>query len=490
MGTADHIASHARERPDALALMVGERRVTYAELSRDIGKFAAALREFGLPPGSMVAIGCADLYVHWLLLLAFERLNVATASVDKMESPAAYRQLFESADLVLSDAHISSAGAARHHSITEAWVAKALAAEEPEPPAVPHGPGDLARILRSSGSTGLPKRLASTRRMFELRVARYGGRYRFSPGSRYILTLSFAVGHIYYSATACLRAGGTVIGLPTGRGDVGIFAQHGITHVSMHPLLLKQILDSLPANFTKPRDLAVFTFGSPGSDELGERALRRLATEVTECFGCNEVGNVSGRRLSQHDDFGVVAPDVEVQVVDDDGRPLRMGQPGRLRIRSESMVDGYIDDPETTRQFFRDGWFHSSDIAVLADPRRLKVLGRADSVINIAGGKLAPDLIEAQVLKQGGVGDVGVCAFGNSEGIQELYIGVANAQVDQRELLNRITRALEKEAVGEFRVVMLASIPRNIAGKIDRASLKEAISGAIGRSQKPRDRVG
>src|SRR5579885_2883407 len=80
--------------------------------SSDIGKFAAALGEFGLPPRSVVAVGCDDFHLHWLLLLAFERLNVATASYHSGEGAADCGQLLAGVDLVLSDEHFPLHGAA------------------------------------------------------------------------------------------------------------------------------------------------------------------------------------------------------------------------------------------------------------------------------------------------------------------------------------------------------------------------------------------
>jgi len=487
MSTVAAIASHAQARPGAVALVNGGRSVSFAELHRDMGKVTAAVRELRLSPGSTVAVGCADLYVHWLLLLACECLKVVTASFDRMETPATYRELLASADLVLADTEFSISGAATHCAITETWVHETMSrADGNGASAIAPAPGDLIRILRSSGSTGQPKRLAITRHMYERRIARYAKRYQFARGSRYMLALPFSVGHIYYAATACLRAGGTVVTVPTARGGAGVFAEYGITHVSLQPLLLKQILDDLPHAFAKPVGLAVFSFGSPTSDELGHRALERLATEVTECFGCNEVGNISGRRISLGDEFGTVAADVGVEVVDDEDRPAPWGEPGRLRIRSESMVTGYLDDPNTTLRFFKDGWFYPSDLAILDGPGRLKVIGRSDEMITIAGGKRSPERLEALVMQHVSVGDVAICTFPNREGIQEAYVAVAGIQVDPRELLNRITLAFRGVPMGRFHVVSLPSIPRSPAGKIQRVALRQAVAAAVERGRGPR----
>jgi len=79
--TAEYIALHASERPHAVALINNGRAITYTEFDRDIRKFTAAVGALGLPRGRTAAVGCADFYVHWLLLLAFESLGIGTFSV-------------------------------------------------------------------------------------------------------------------------------------------------------------------------------------------------------------------------------------------------------------------------------------------------------------------------------------------------------------------------------------------------------------------------
>jgi 2,3-dihydroxybenzoate-AMP ligase len=481
VSTADQVALHAAERPEAVAFIDRGRTISYAQFSRDIGKFSAALRDLGLPPTRTVAVGCDDVYIHWLLLLAFEQLNVATASFDLTESPATNGELLAGVDLVLSDESLSLAGAVRQFRITQAWVQDALARDYEESEVrARRSPDDLVRILRSSGTTGRPKRLGVNRHMYELRAVRYGERYQFSENTRYLLTLSFAVGHIYGCATACLRSGGCIVAKPLTARDFGIFAECGITHVSLLPHFLKAILDGLPADFAKPADLTIGTSGSPLSDELSGRALRLLATEVIDIFGCNEIGGISSRRATLRDNFATVCPGVEVEAIDEGRQPVPTGEPGRLRIRSESMAEGYLDDPETTHRFFKDGWFYPSDIAILDGPRRIKIIGRADEMIFTINGKSATSDMEALIMKYTGDGDVGVCTLANRDGIEEVHVAIAGARLDPKELLARVMEAFQVFPVGKFHVVVLKAIPRNAAGKIQRARLKEILAAAVG----------
>jgi len=478
--TAEYVASHAAERPDAVALIHDGRVTSYAQFSRDIGRFSAALRDLGLPPGCTVAVGCTNIYIRWLLLLAFEQLNVATAPFGQREDPATSADLLARVDLVLTDAELGHVAAERQFLITPEWVRHALARESVQGAVRAHrSPGDIVRIVRSSGTTGHAKRVAYTRHMHELRVARDTERYQFTRESRYLLTLGFSVGPHYGYATACLRAGGCVV---QAARDAGTFAKYGITHVGLTPHLLKSILDDLPANFVKPANLTISCAGSALSDQLAERALRSLATEVIDSFGTNEIGGISFKRASLRDSFATVCPGVEVEVVDEIGRPLPSGEPGRLRVKSESLVAGYLDDPETTRRFFRDGWFYPSDFAVLDGPRRLKLIGRADEIITTVGGKYASSDLEAGVMAHLGEGDVGVCAFADRDGVENVRVAIAGTRLGHQELLELVKQAFSTILIGKFSVVVMAAIPRNAAGKIERARLEEAIAEESKRS--------
>jgi non-ribosomal peptide synthetase component E (peptide arylation enzyme) len=92
--TAEYIAFHAAERPDAIALINNGREITYAEFSQDIRKFRRALREFGLQRGARVLIDCDDVYFNWLLRISFEQLCVVTAALDLPESPSSSKRTF------------------------------------------------------------------------------------------------------------------------------------------------------------------------------------------------------------------------------------------------------------------------------------------------------------------------------------------------------------------------------------------------------------
>ncbi|HLJ22437.1 MAG TPA: hypothetical protein VKU84_19675 [Stellaceae bacterium] len=136
------------------------------------------------------------------------------------------------------------------------------------------------------------------------------------------------------------------------------------------------------------------------------------------------------------------------------------------------MVDDYLDDPETTRRKFRDGWFYAGDLGILHDAYRLQYLGRSDDLLNIGWNKFSPDRLEELVLRSADVGDVGICTVPNADGIEEICVAVSDAQGSDRELVERLTHAFRRFQFGDFHVIKVQRVPRNANGKIQRDVLK------------------
>jgi acyl-coenzyme A synthetase/AMP-(fatty) acid ligase len=463
--TGDYIAFHASQRPDAAAFVVDGREFGYGRLAHDIAKVTRALREFALPRGAKVLIAVTDVYFGWLLRLAFERLGVATC--EGRTFPAFLKDF----DLILSDDKVHGGSAARRYEATSDWLRRALArAGGDEAAAEPTlGPDEGLRIVQTSGTTGTPKRLLYSRQVHEGSIAAMMWFANFTHRSRYLgVAPSVAV------PTACIRAGGTVV-FEGRMAAAEALAAHAITHVKVVPIVLKRLLDELPGGFAGSADLKVFSSGAPLSSGLRSRVRTRLAAAISDIYGTFEAGFVS----SIHDDtpFGSVWPGVEVEVVGDDDEPVPPGNVGRIRVRTDRMVQEYVDDPEATSRMFKDGWFYARDLGVLEPGRRLQVIGRSDEVINVGGKKLSPEVLEDLVVRIGGAGDAGACSIRNTDGIEEIVIAVSAVKLGPQELLEKIKPALAGWPFGRVDIVKVDRIPRNANGKIQRDLLRTAAAG-------------
>ncbi len=461
--TADYVIFHAAERPNAVAFFINGREFTYADFARDIRKFTRALREFELPRGAKVAIDVGGVYYRWLLRLAFERLCVVTALFDTGE-----RLIFpHTFDLVLSEKKFYIAGVRRQWEITPQWLDGILAEADTEEEPIPAiGPDDPFRIVFTSGTTGTVKKLLYSRLVHEASVAKMMWFANFTRQSRYLFKLGTVA-----APTACIRAGGTlVIDNRVTAGEV--ITSHAVTHTMLPPIMLKNILDELPCNFAKPSNLRIFSSGATLSETLRDRARVRLATNVWDLYGTYEAGYVSS--IKDDAEFGSIWPGVQVEVVNDSDEPLPLGEVGQIRVKTDCMVQGYLDDPKITEQMFKDGWFYAKDLGILHSGCRLEVIGRSDEVFNIGGAKFSPDAIENIVLKTVEVDDVGACSVQNPDGIEEIYIAVSGGRIPEQELLERIISALDLPF--KIHISKLDRIPRNANGKIERSLLKRGFS--------------
>jgi acyl-coenzyme A synthetase/AMP-(fatty) acid ligase len=476
--TVDYVAFHAAERPGAVAFVDNGRRFTYAQFDRDIRKFIRALRELGLQRGSSVGLGCADLYLNWTLLLALERLAVTTLMLNRQEPPDA-APLLASLDLVLCEWDFAPGTVKRRHAITPDWVEQVLARPESGEDLLPQkAADDTVLILRTTGTTGDPKVLRCLRRTHDAWSNEWIWYLGLGNTARYFLAMTLDVYTVYTFATGVIRAGGTVV-----REDRVQLAQaiwdHGITHLGLFPIHLQSLMDALPEGFPKPASLSVTSFGAMLSESLRKRVMARLATVLLDAYGSREVGFVSRIAAADSGGIGTLSPNVQVEVVDEQGRPLPPGELGRLRIKTPFMHTGYLGSDATGR-FFQDGWFHPGDLGIRHGARGLQLMGRSDEILNIGGTKILPNAIEDLILRAVNAKDAGVCSIRNSDGIEELLIGVADAPIDDQELRERIRQALAPLQFATIRLSRLSPIPRNAGGKIQRDELKRILARVAG----------
>ena len=290
--------------------------------------------------------------------------------------------------------------------------------------------------------------------------------------SRYLLTLPLKTAGSFIHATASIQVGARVV-LESRASLIQALGDHGITHVTLLPAWFRQVLRDLPAEFEKPADLFVASFGAALPQPLKEEALARLATDVVEFYGSNEVGFVSSTRSGGKPGFGTVWPGARVEIVDQDDRVLPEGTQGRIRVRTDAMVESYVDDPPGSARMFRNGWFYPGDTGRMAARGQLQVIAREDDLMNIGGNKVSPIELEERILRSLGVADVGVFTVQEPMGVEELWIVVVGWRDSDAELLERVTRALSNHTLGRFHVAKVPRVPRTSTGKIQRHLLRQ-----------------
>ena len=335
-------------------------------------------------------------------------------------------------------------------------------------------PGDAARIIKSSGTTGSMKYMIRSieNQEFIYRNTQFRGGY--SQESRFFVTGGFSVSAFHAAAVTCIRAGGMCV-YETRQSAEKTLSLHGITHASFLVHSLMQMLKSIPDDYRKPPNLKILTIGSPVSEAVRTRLLETLAVQVCETYGSNESSTISSIDATGE---GAVLPGVHVEVVDDDDRPV-IGTPGRIRVRSQGGVQGYLNNPSANVKMFRDGWFYPGDIGVKKDAHTLRLIGRADSLLNIRGLKCAPEAFEEEILASLPVRDVCILTLPDHEDTEQVVIAVALKPGTVRNDIISKLQTVIPAIFGTTRIEFVSHIPRTGSGKIERQALRRSLLATL-----------
>jgi O-succinylbenzoic acid--CoA ligase len=244
---------------------------------------------------------------------------------------------------------------------------------------------DVAVVLGTSGSTGVPKGAEITASALLASARASLGRIGGDGGGRWLCCLPT---HHISGLGVLVRS--LVTGtepLVVDRVDASVIAGCDCDYVSLVPTQLGRLL---AAGAPLDRFLAILLGGAAIPGELLAAAAAAGARVVTT-YGMTETCG------------GCVYDGVPL-----DGVEVGNDQDGRIRIRGPVLFSRYRLAPALTRDCLRDGWFTTSDLGGLGADGRLSLRGRADDVINTGGEKVVPAEVEAVLRRCEGVADVAV----------------------------------------------------------------------------------
>ncbi len=466
----------ALRTPERVAVVEGERSLSYQQLYHDLIRMGRALQQLGIGRGQRVAVSRPGFYAQLVLLIACENLGAVSAPFAAgAGADDAAQALLGHVRWVLSEQPLACPDGVRF-TLLDASFFQAVAAiptHDGKPyPRVVLALHEPQRLGRSSGSTGAPNFMLLSRQVQEhwIRIGTDNGAYRAD--SRLLLEGPLVINAAFTRACACLRLGAAVLSLDSGQVPAADFS-----HVWALPMRLEQLLQEVPPGYAAARKVLVNSGGGFVSPLVRQRVLEVFASDVISGYGTNEVAGIcvdldgSGT--------GLLAAGVDIRILDPQTREVPLGEIGVIAVRTPAMVDGYLDAPQASAAAFRDGWFISGDLGALVATRTLRLVGRHDDLLSIGGIKIPASRLEDRIRALEQVRDCAALTIHAQAGAATIgLVLVLEPGAERAAVVLDVERVLEAGTGAAAQMVLLDALPRNPGGKLDRLALQRLFQPA------------
>ncbi|MGE0660067.1 MAG: class I adenylate-forming enzyme family protein [Reyranellaceae bacterium] len=482
---ADVLTRHAADRPWAVAIIEDGTVIHYRLLERLVWAAAWHFRRSGIAPGDVVGLALPHSAIHLVAVYALARIGAASTALPQGDPETLRASLARRFGIKCVVALADGAGPSGVPTVVLTPVALQQA-----PNAIPAElravGGDAPwSIRRTSGTTGEAKGVARTHRNAGANFAAHAVIHP-RVGDRLLAVLDLAMAYGQGVCERTLYGGGTVVISPmtiSPSAFLEAIDRFAITHVSLTGNFFSALLPFLPTDACRcPGLVEVTTSGMAMPEQLRAEIRRRFSPHLVIWYGANEAQTLTAADAAMQREFpetvGRALPEVEIQIVDDDDRPVEPGEPGLVRARTPWMPKGYFNAPDSRGRTFRNGWMYPGDIGVLSPEGMLFLRGRADDMMNYDGIKIMPADIEEVLLAHPAVAEA--VAFPVASSLHQHLPAAAvvlRHPVASDELLAYCRQRLGVRT--PLAIGVEADFPRNAAGKVMRQELAAKLAAVM-----------
>ncbi len=472
MSLADFLEEAAARSPDKVFVEISGRKLTYRQFQASVLQTAGLFQALGVAKGDRVGLfmpNCAEYLFCWFGLSALGSIGVPINTAYKRDETA----------FILNDAGAKALVA--HESLLEvAEEAAALAPtvshkllveQRPGGPEVPEGPSprpsspgedndkrpawtsftgalaasvelealpsvapdDVSLLVYTSGTTGNPKGVMVTHRMYVAAGQGFAHWTQASDQDRFFTCLPFYHANIqYYSTMGALAAGAALVVVDRFSASRfwGQVREAGATVVNfigmMMPVLAKQ-----PQAATDSQNTVRLFYGSPAFPPEFLRSFQdRFGTNIIVGFGMTETCYGTIERISQPRRAGSSGqarqhPDPrfvnQVRISDpESGLPAGPEQVGEITVKNPAVMPGYWRNEEQTAQSLRDGWLYTGDLGWLDQDGYLYFVDRKKDIIRRRGENISSQEVENVIKRHPQLLDCAVMAVPSELGEDEI----------------------------------------------------------------------
>jgi long-chain acyl-CoA synthetase len=501
---ADILRVHSAERPEKVALVLGDRQLTWGELYERASRVAQGLLAEGVGNQDRIAFLDKNGVEHFELFYGAALLNAVCVDVNWRLAPPEVSYIVNDAqarvfvvgqefvpvlDAIageLTAKKILVIGGHPEFDAYEEWVAQQPA----EDPLVAATPDDVAFQLYSSGTTGRPKGVMLTNDNFFGIIPTAEEMWELDSDA--VSLVAMPLFHIGGSgwATAAMYNGVTsiIVRELDPAAVVRLIEQHRITHAFLVPAAIQFMLAVPGIDEADFSSLRIFVYGaSPISETVLAQAIETFGCKFWQAYGLTETtGTVVNLPPEDHDpegpnrhrlrSCGVPGPGVELRVVDvGTGEDAPTGEVGEIWVRTRQVMKGYWNLPDATAQaMVEGGWFRTGDAGYLDSDGYLYIHDRVKDMIVSGGENVYPAEVENALMQHPAIADVAVIGVPDDkwgETPKAMVVRAPGAEVTEQEVIDFARERLAKYKCPTS-VDFVDVLPRNPSGKILKKDLR------------------
>jgi long-chain acyl-CoA synthetase len=494
----DLVYAVAEDHPDEIAVVHRDERISYRELVERVERLASGLADRGLRAGDPVALLLPNAPEFVVAFYAITGMGAAIVPLDPQlkHDELDFRLRQSRVRAIISDdravgvcerivagwehpVEIVTTSTAHGHGTT---IGSLIDAGEPRNlPA--RAPDEVFVYQFSSGSTGRPKRVARTHGNVCAEARTYPTALGTGVGDGvFCVTPLFHDYGMTCSLLASTPAGAKLVLLE----DPNPFLLKRHRAIELIEQERPTVFPGVPFTFRllaeAPRDADMsslrwcFSAGTALPQGVFDAFVERFGVPVRQLYGSTETGtlaaNLDADPISTFASVGRPIGDVEVKVLDDDGRPVAAGTVGELVVTSSALTSGYLDQPDLTAAAFHDGWYATGDLGRLDEEGRVHITGRKKLLIPVGGYKVDPIEVEDVLNAHPAIAEAIVVGVpGAHMGEEIVKAAVVSAETcDQRDVIRWAQERLANYKVPQI-VEFRDEIPKSPTGKILRQYL-------------------
>lgn len=492
------LTRNAQYRPEHLAFVFNEQRLTYREFNASVNRLCHAMLAIGLTKGSKVSTLLPNSFELYETYWACAKLGIVCVPNSPMLRGDGLVNLLNDADtdlLIGNESlkpYIEEVRAelhCKHFWLTDAeapnfenYHAQKATQANTEPPKIQIDAHDAYNIMYSSGTTGLPKGIVISHQVRALYGALFANFFRMTPESVVMHSGSIVFNGSFLTLMPVMFVGGTYILLDhfDANAVIEVIKNEGVTHTILVPSQIVSCLSHETFNIKTLSSLEyVLSVGAPLLLEHKEELDHKIPNVFYELYGLTEgfmtiLDKTEFRKKTGS--VGATPQFMDIKIVGDDGKELATGQIGEIVGKSPLLMTEYYKNPEKTAEALQDGWLFTGDVGYLDEEGYLFLTGRKKDLIISGGVNVYPIDIEEIIARHPAVENVSVFGIPHQEW-GETPIAAVILKQGAEALPNDIKKFANENLEARYQkvsdVYFVDNFPKNVAGKILKRELKD-----------------